>query len=177
VKTGVGALAQELHSSVTAAPGSEYQRALLAWKKRSALVGVPFLLSPGYGILWPRPGSSTESERTFLRENSDFLSGKSATPVFANIAVVHKEEVLAEARKLDSSLKKSAAPAASQPAEGPARDKSAGIKVSPPHRPRRKAPLLSLQETWKTSKPSTRSRRALPFRRASMRKPGRRESN
>jgi signal transduction histidine kinase len=109
VSTGVGALAEELHSSVAPASSSGYQRALSAWKKRNPLVGVPFLLSPGYGILWPRLGSSSaEPERIFLEQNSDFLSGKSATPVFTNIAVVHKEEVLAEARKLDSSLKKSA---------------------------------------------------------------------
>ncbi|HTP60309.1 MAG TPA: hypothetical protein VMM82_15410, partial [Spirochaetia bacterium] len=127
VSSGVDALAQDLHSSVTPASGPGFQGTLSAWKKKNPLVGVPFLLSSNYGILWPRlSSSSTESERSFLQENSDFLSGKSATAVFANIAVVHKEEVLSEARKLDSSVKKSAAP---QPVGGTLRDRSIKIPV------------------------------------------------
>ncbi|MGO9410762.1 MAG: sensor histidine kinase, partial [Spirochaetia bacterium] len=101
VNAGVDRLADELHASVAFPTGSAYQRALTAWKGRDALVGVPYVLSPEYGILWPWPGNpSTQEERAFLRQNADFLSGKSATAVFANIAVVHKEQVLAEARRL-----------------------------------------------------------------------------
>ena len=129
VNSGIDALAQELHSSVPPASGTGYQRALSAWKKKNLLVGVPFLLSPQYRILWPRLGGSpSAAERNFLQENSDFLSGKSATAVFANIAVVHKEEVLSEARKLDSSMKKSAAAQAA--AQQPARPQTATAQAA-----------------------------------------------
>jgi len=127
VSEGVAGLAQELHASVSPPPRNAYQNALLAWKRRNPLVAVPYLLSPGYQVLWPRlDGNLGETERLFLRENADFLSGRSATPIYANIAVVHKEQVLAEAKRLDDSRKKSsvdgeterAAPAA--PTQNPA---------------------------------------------------------
>ena len=107
VSSGVSGIAAELHASAPSPSGQAYEAALLAWEKRNPLVGVPYLLSAGNRILWP-PGesSSGEEERMFLQLNSDFLSGKAATLVFANIAVVHKEQVLAEAGKLDESLRR-----------------------------------------------------------------------
>lgn len=107
VSSGVSGIAAELHASAPSASGQSYEAALLAWKRRNPLVGVPYLLSAGNRILWPPAESSSgEDERMFLQLNSDFLSGKAATPVFANIAVVHKEQVLAEARRLDESLRR-----------------------------------------------------------------------
>jgi signal transduction histidine kinase len=144
VSSGVGSIAEELHASVVTASGPGYPRTLSDWKKRNPLVGVPFLLSPAYAILWPRLGSSsTGPERTFLDQNSDFLSGKSATPVFANIAVVHKEEVLAEARKLAPAAQEApAAPAASKAAAAPAASEAA---APPPGTPAASGDLESQQ--------------------------------
>ncbi len=107
VSSGVSGIAAELHASAPSPSGQAYEAALLAWEKRNPLVGVPYLLSAGNRILWPPAESSSgEEERMFLQLNSDFLSGKAATLVFANIAVVHKEQVLAEAGKLDESLRR-----------------------------------------------------------------------
>jgi len=107
VSSGVSEIAAELHANAPSSSGQAYEAALLAWKKRNPLVGVPYLLSAGNRILWPPADSSSgEEERMFLQLNSDFLSGKAATLVFANIAVVHKEQVLAEAGKLDESLRR-----------------------------------------------------------------------
>jgi signal transduction histidine kinase len=124
----VGGVAEDLHRSVALVSRTPIQRALPAWKKRTPLVGVPFLLSPRYGILWPDPGNlSHEEDRLFLEQNADFLSGRSATAIYANIAVVHKEQVLAEAKKLDESFQKpvgaptqTGEPAAGAPEETPA---------------------------------------------------------
>ena len=78
--------------------GSGYEKRLSAWKAGSSLVEVPFLLSPGSGVLVPRgSGSLGAAERRFLEENGEFLSGRAPTAVFENIAVRYKEEVLAEA--------------------------------------------------------------------------------
>jgi signal transduction histidine kinase len=106
VNAGVAELAGELHASAAFPPGRPLQLALPTWKERNVLVGVPYALSPMYRIIWPRPGSeASKEERTFLQQNVDFLSGKSATAVYANIAVVHREQILAEARRLDESQK------------------------------------------------------------------------
>ena len=110
VNAETAGITQELRSSITVPEGSAYRRLLPAWKKNNQLVGVPFLLSPRYGILWPEAaGSLSESDRLFLEQNAGFLSDRSATPVFQNITVVHQEQILAEARKLD---KQSIPPAA-----------------------------------------------------------------
>ncbi|HVP17629.1 MAG TPA: HAMP domain-containing sensor histidine kinase, partial [Spirochaetia bacterium] len=108
-------------------PVAAFQRALPEWKKKNPLVAVPFLLSPHYGILWPDPKSpSDEESRRFLEQNADFLSGKSATAVLANIAVLHKEQVLAEAKKLDESSREAAGAAVQAGPPAGAREEAPG---------------------------------------------------
>jgi len=126
LNAGVAGLAEELHASVSLPPGAAYHDVLPAWKKRNPLVGVPYLLSSSYQILWPPAKTSSDVERMFLQQNSDFLSGRSGTAVYANIAVVHKEEVLAESGKLDQSMKK--------PSTEKVRDASAGASAAPAER-------------------------------------------
>ena len=77
--------------------GADYARILSAWKKSQPLVSVPFLLSPGYRILWPSETARLDADqKRFLQENGDFLNDKAATTVLQNIAVRYQAEILAE---------------------------------------------------------------------------------
>jgi two-component system phosphate regulon sensor histidine kinase PhoR len=94
----IGRIVDELRSGIEVPAGGDYAPALRRWQKSSPLVGVPFLLSPRYGILWPRAdNSASDAEKRFLRENGDFLSDKTATTVLQNIALRYRQEILAEA--------------------------------------------------------------------------------
>ncbi len=129
VTTAAVAVASDLHASVSLPAGAAFSEVLSSWRKKNALVGVPFLLSPRYGILWPDPNApADDEERTFLKENGDFLSDRSATAIYANIAVVHKEEVLAgDDKRKDLSAGGSArasAAAVAPPAASPAQPES-----------------------------------------------------
>ena len=53
VTTAAAAVASDLHASVSLRAGAAFPDVLSSWRKKNALVGVPFLLSPRYGILWP----------------------------------------------------------------------------------------------------------------------------
>ena len=69
----VTGISEELHAGIALPAGVDDQEALLAWKKRSPLVEVPYLLSSGYRVLWPRSDTPVEAERTFLREELEDL--------------------------------------------------------------------------------------------------------
>jgi signal transduction histidine kinase len=96
----VGRIVDELRAGIDVPEAGDYARILPRWQRVTPLVSVPFLLSPRFGILWPResPGLDAAGKR-FLRENGDFLSDKTATVVLQNIAVKYQQEILAEARK------------------------------------------------------------------------------
>ncbi|HEY9594064.1 MAG TPA: hypothetical protein VHE79_06285, partial [Spirochaetia bacterium] len=92
----VTAVVEELRAGLSIGATGSPGRALDAWKASHALVSVPFLLSPRYGILWPVSAANPE-ERRFLRENGDFLSDRATTTVLENIAVRYQAEILAQA--------------------------------------------------------------------------------
>ena len=132
----------ELRAGIDVPASGDYRRILLRWKQGTQLVAVPFLLSPRFGILWPRPdGAADAEEKRFLRENGDFLSDRTATTVLQNIAVRYQAEILAEAGKTESSSRKSIGGGAAdrlrtqagQPA-GDASAPSAAADASPPAR-------------------------------------------
>ena len=102
----IGRIVDELRAGIEVPTGGEYAPALRQWQKSSPLVGVPFLLSPRYGILWPRAdNAASDAERRFLRENGDFLSDKTATTVLQNIALRYRQEILAETRRAEEKEK------------------------------------------------------------------------
>lgn len=106
----IGRIVDELRAGIEVPTGGEYAPALRQWQKSSPLVGVPFLLSPRYGILWPRAdNAASDAERRFLRENGDFLSDKTATTVLQNIALRYRQEILAETRRAEEKEKTRAA--------------------------------------------------------------------
>ncbi len=64
-----------------------------AWSKDSALVGVPFLLSDSYELVWPRAGRGAEADE-FLRRHGEFLAGRQQSPMYTNIALAFQNEIL-----------------------------------------------------------------------------------
>jgi signal transduction histidine kinase len=109
VNAEVARVVEELRAGLDVPAGADYARTLRQWQKTSPLVEVPFLLSPRYGILWPRSdGPLSSSEKLFLRLNGDFLSDKTTTTVLQNIALRYKQEILAETRRSDEKAKTSA---------------------------------------------------------------------
>ena len=58
----------DLRAALDVPPGGDYGRILTRWKSATALVAVPFMLSPRYGILWPPSDTRADDEqRRFLR--------------------------------------------------------------------------------------------------------------
>jgi len=73
--------------------GRPEARLFAAWKRDTPLVGVPFLLSEGYDLLWPRPALGA-AEREFLQRHGEFLAGRQQIPVYTNIALAFRDEIL-----------------------------------------------------------------------------------
>jgi signal transduction histidine kinase len=117
----VGRVIVDLRAALDIPPGSDYGRLLTRWKSATALVAVPFLLSPRYGILWPPSDArATDEQKRFLSENGPFLSDRTATTVLQNIAVRYQSEILAgaasakDAESAPVPARAAAAPAARQ---------------------------------------------------------------
>jgi signal transduction histidine kinase len=101
VTAEMGKVIDELRAGVDVPADADYARILAAWQRGSALVSVPFLLSPRYGILWPRSSSNLgAAERAFLNRNGDFLSDRATTSMLENIAVRYRDEILAETKRI-----------------------------------------------------------------------------
>jgi len=100
----VGRIVDELRAGIDVPEAGDYARILPRWQHATPLVSVPFLLSPRFGILWPRERSGLDAAgKRFLQENGDFLSDRTATVVLQNIAVKYQQEILAESRKSELS--------------------------------------------------------------------------
>jgi len=90
----LNSIREELAASVPLDAAASPQTAFSAWRSRSELIQVPFLLSPGLEFIWPRLNESlSESERTFLNWNKDFFTDQAAIPVYQNIALLYKDEI------------------------------------------------------------------------------------
>ncbi|MBN2246416.1 MAG: HAMP domain-containing histidine kinase [Candidatus Aminicenantes bacterium] len=65
------------------------------WKIGTPLVEVPFLLSSSYEILWPRlSGSLSDEELFFINWNKDFITNQASIPVYQNIALLYKDQIM-----------------------------------------------------------------------------------
>jgi signal transduction histidine kinase len=98
VETELGRIESELADSAPSDPlalQTDPQSALSDWGEVSTLVASSFVLSTDFEILWPRGNGHLESEQmSFLRLNSDFLSNRAEIPVFEDIALAYKDELL-----------------------------------------------------------------------------------
>jgi signal transduction histidine kinase len=97
VNTEVARILGELAGTVPATSGSHVSDSLDSWSRRSALVDIPFLLSPEHEILWPaaRQKSGTKGS-TFAEKQQAFFSDEVDVPVYENIAVAFKDEILGD---------------------------------------------------------------------------------
>jgi len=131
--------------------GRPEARVFAAWKRDTPLVGVPFLLSAGYDLLWPRPALGA-AEREFLMRHGEFLAGRQQIPVYTNIALAFRDEILppegegesagasrpvaaAQAPLVVAAAQAPPAPAVSPPAFGAEAQKSARADQAPPEGP------------------------------------------
>jgi len=97
---------EELGRTIPAVP-AEPASSFREWKKASALVRTPFLVSPKFEILWPKlTAEAGEDEVSFLYANREFVSNKKEIPVYQNIVLAYRDEIAGGAAKL------TAAPAA-----------------------------------------------------------------
>ncbi len=111
VRENLTRLEADLAASAPADPGDSPRAALAAWKGKSALVGVPFLLSADLRILWPtRTSFLSEEDLAFLAWNRDFVTDAAATPYYQNAALLYRDQIApAEDKKEEKD---------SQPAKG-----------------------------------------------------------
>jgi signal transduction histidine kinase len=128
----------ELAASAPAQAAGSPQPSFAAWKSRSELVRVPFLLSSSLELLWPTLGGPlSEDDRMFLNWNREFVTDKVPVPVYQNIALLYKDEI-SKLQAAPSGRREAAAegeekaelPAGSPPAERlgvPAAVKPAGL--------------------------------------------------
>ncbi len=99
VETELGRIESELADSAPLEPPDTEESALEAWQDASPLVSSPFLLSPEFEIIWPRGnGTLSDEQLSFLRWNSDFLSNRAEVPVYENIALAYKDEIVPAAK-------------------------------------------------------------------------------
>lgn len=98
-------LREELLRSAPGDAAGDPGAVFAVWKEASPLVRTPFLLSPDFEILWPRPrASASEDELAFLRANREFVTDKTEIPVYQNIVEVYGQEIvgLAASQKSDA---------------------------------------------------------------------------
>jgi signal transduction histidine kinase len=128
----VGRVIDELKSGLGVPSGGDYGRILTRWKSASALVAVPFMLSPRYGILWPPSDSRADKEqKRFLAENGAFLSDRTATPVLQNIAVRYQEAIMAAGAEAATSKAQVQTQTQSQvPAQAQAQGQAEGLELA-----------------------------------------------
>ncbi len=94
-------MGEELTTTAPADAGADQRAALVAWKNRSPLVGVPFLLSADFRILWPtRDSFLAQSDLTFLNWNREFVTDLKPTPIFQNVALLYRDQIAAPAANL-----------------------------------------------------------------------------
>ena len=89
-----GELAAAAGSPAGENPGADLE----AWRARSPLVEIPFLLSPDFEVLWPRADREVRaSEAEFIEKQQAFLKNEARVPVYENVAVAYKDDILSSA--------------------------------------------------------------------------------
>jgi signal transduction histidine kinase len=102
VKTELARIEAELTGTVPVPSAADAGDSLDEWSQRSALVDIPFLLSPDHEIIWPAVRRSTGTkEVSFAEDQEAFFGGDIDVPVYENIAVAYKDEILGEAEEGD----------------------------------------------------------------------------
>ncbi len=76
-------------------PHHDYNQIAFQWKRRSSFIETPFVLSPQKDIIFPNTSYRLgPKENFFLRWNTAFFKDQESIPVYENIAVAYKDEIL-----------------------------------------------------------------------------------
>lgn len=85
----------ELNNIIILSGNINDQKTFNKWKKSTTLVSVPFHLSKNLEFLWPDINNKlSEEELSFINWNKDFLKGSTPTPIYMNIALAYKDEII-----------------------------------------------------------------------------------
>ena len=85
----------ELNNTILLPDNINNQKTFNNWKQNSTLVNVPFHLSKKLEILWPDINSKlSKDEVLFYNWNKDFLKGETPTPIYMNIAIAYKDQII-----------------------------------------------------------------------------------
>ncbi len=94
IREDLGRVQDDLTAGAPSDVGADPRAALAAWKKAAPLVGVPFLLSSDFRILWPtRDAYLAQDDLAFLNWNRDFVTDAKATPIYQNVALLYKDRI------------------------------------------------------------------------------------
>ena len=94
IREDLGRIQDELGAAAPRDEGADIRSALAAWMKATRLVGVPFLLSPDFRILWPtRDSFFTPADLAFLNWNRDFVTDVHPIPFYQNVALLFKDRI------------------------------------------------------------------------------------
>jgi signal transduction histidine kinase len=94
IQDELGRIREELVAAAPAETGTDPRTALAAWKSSSPLVGIPFVLSADFRIIWPtRDSFLAQSDLDFVNWNREFVTDRTPTPVYENVALAFKEQI------------------------------------------------------------------------------------
>jgi len=106
IREDLGRIRDELGAAVVRrddGPSAEIRSSLAAWKKATSLVGVPFLLSSDFKILWPtRDSFFVPDDLAFLNWNRDFVTDVKPTPFYQNVAFLYKDQITEPAPSIET---------------------------------------------------------------------------
>ncbi|MDD4955046.1 MAG: HAMP domain-containing sensor histidine kinase [Candidatus Omnitrophica bacterium] len=95
VAAELNTIEKELNSNTAHLNRDNPEDFLKAWEKQNNLVEVPFLVSGTGEIIYPSYETNpSAAEKTFLDWNRQFFRGEVKIPVYENIAVAYKDEIV-----------------------------------------------------------------------------------
>ena len=99
IREDLDRMREDLAAGAPRDTGTDPRAAFAAWKAASPLVGVPFLLSADFRILWPsRDADPGPDDLAFLNWNRDFVTDTKPTPIYQNVALLYPDKIAAPAQ-------------------------------------------------------------------------------
>jgi signal transduction histidine kinase len=111
IREDLDRIRDELGAAAPRDEGVDIRSSFAAWKKATPLVGVPFLLSSDFRILWPtRDSFFAPEDLAFLNWNRDFVTDAKPTPFYQNVALLYKDQIAEPAPSVETGGGGAAAP-------------------------------------------------------------------
>lgn len=100
IDSALANIQKELSDSLNFSEIRDYGHVFEKWQEASALVSSPFLLSSGGRIIWPSLAESgSDGTQSFLTANAPVFEDRKAIPVYRNVAVANKDDIIKESSK------------------------------------------------------------------------------